>query len=671
MTALHESKTLPSCMKTCFKIILAVFWFLSGADHLQADEPKPLVHPLFTDHAVLQRDARVPVWGWAKPGSKITVRFAGQQKDGVVGNDGRWTVMLDPMPVSAEGRTLEIQTEGSNQSALVRDVLLGDVWLCSGQSNMEMGIGLCNEPAEIAQADFPRLRLLTVPHRISCEPETTLECQWLPCGPTNLMKGAWGGFSAVAYFFGRELHRELGIPIGLVHASWGGTPCEAWASGDALRPLGDYQAQLAQLNQVAASMAPDKLNAFMDRWYWEKDPGTAREWFKPETDVSTWKTTSMPATWGKSGLPGYEGIVWLQRTFDVPAAWEGKDLVLSLGTIADVDTTWINGKLVGRCDYFDQSRSYTMPAKAVRAGRNVITLRVMNAGGGGFMASADRLKVHPVGMEGAAVSLAGPWRLRESVTRAATGTPLAGNPTTPSVLYNGMIAPLIPYAIRGAIWYQGEANTTHPARYRTLLPAMIRDWRSRFGSGDFSFHIVSLANYQPSATGAPSADWPGLREAQAMTAKQVPRCGLAMAIDIGDPVDIHPKNKREVGRRLALSALANTYGRNIEWSGPWYRSMQSTAAGIRLTFDHTTGGLIAKGGGLTGFAIAGEDRNFVEAEARIEGETVLVSSPAVAKPVAVRYGWAANPKCNLYNGNNLPAVPFRTDDWPSLPPHGL
>ena len=648
--------------------VIAILMLAASGGGIHADEMKPLLHPLFSDNAVLQRDAKVPVWGWTAPGGTVRISFAGQEKVAVADSNGKWTGHLEPMPASAEGRTLEIQSESPKRKVLIRDVLVGDVWICSGQSNMEMGIGLCNEPEEIAKADLPLIRLLTVPHRISFTPESTLECRWLPCGPENLMKGTWGGFSAAAYFFGRELHRELGVPIGLIHSSWGGTPAKAWTSGAALMPLGDYQAELAQVEQVASSTAPDQLNAFMDRWYREKDPGTAKEWFRPETDVATWKTTSMPATWGKSGLPGYEGIVWLQRTFEVPAAWEGRNLVLGLGAIADVDTTWINGKLVGRCDYFDQERLYSVPAKALRTGRNVITMRVMNAGSGGFSATPEQMEIHPDGEDGVAVSLAGQWRIRASVTRAATGAPLAGSPSTTSVLYNGMIAPLVPYAIQGAIWYQGEADTSNSARYRTLLPAMIRDWRARFGSGEFGFHIVSLANYQPATTkvaAGNSSDWAELREAQAMAAKHVPRCGLAVAIDIGDAKDIHPKNKREVGRRLALSALANTYGRKIEWSGPWFRSMESTGSGIRLKFDHVAGGLLAKGRKLTGFTVAGNDRHFVEADARIEGDSILVSSHTVAKPVAVRYAWAANPECNLYNRQNLPAVPFRTDDWPS------
>ncbi len=650
-------------MKPIFFPFAASLLFLVFAGMVHALESLPLVHPLFADHAVLQRDARIPVWGWGTPGVEISVGFAGQRKDTVVDKDGVWRVVLDPMPASEESRTLEVRQVGSQQEIRINDILVGDVWICSGQSNMEMGMSVCNEADEIAKADFPDIRLLTVPHRISFSPESTMDGRWLPCSPENISKGGWGGFSAAAYFFGKELHRELGIPIGLIHASWGGSPCEAWTSGDALTPLGDYRDELALVSRVAAMPGSNKINRFMDEWYGEKDPGTIGGWFKPETDVSSWKTATMPATWNDSELPGHEGIVWLRKTFDIPVSWQGRDLVLGLGCIADVDTTWINGQPVGRCDSFEETRSYTVPAAVMHTGRNVLTMRVMNKGGGGFMAKPEQLHIRPRDGKDASVSLAGSWQIQASATRKQTGAPLAGNPGTPSVLYNGMIAPLIPYATQGVIWYQGEANTTQPARYRTLLPAMIRDWRARFGVADFPFLIVSLANYQPAPKNGETEDWPALREAQAMTAKQLPHCGLAVTIDIGDAKDIHPKNKREVGRRLALSALASAHGRKVESSGPWYRSMEVTDKGMRLTFDHTGGGLLATGGPLTGFTIAGEDRKFVAATATIDGDTVLVSSPSVKKPVAVRYGWSANPSCNLYNKANLPAVPFRTDDW--------
>jgi sialate O-acetylesterase len=288
---------------------------------------------------------------------------------------------------------------------------------------------------------------------------------------------------------------------------------------------------------------------------------------------------------------------------------------------------------------------------------------VNNSGLGGLFGTAEEMKVYPAGEESSAISLAGSWHFSETATRAQTGAPLVGNPNISTVLYNGMIAPLIPFAIKGAVWYQGESNADRPYQYRALLQTMIRDWRSRFGLGDFGFHIVSLANYKQVSETPRESDWAELREAQAMAAKALPNCGIAMAIDIGDADDIHPRNKKEVGRRLALSALAITYGENIEWSGPWYKSMEIDGKGIRLTFDHAQNGFMVKGDKLSGFAIAGEDRNFVWADAVTDGTSILVSSPEVPKPLAVRYGWDANPECNLYNEANLPAVPFRTDNW--------
>jgi len=518
--------------------------------------PGPLLHPLFADHAVLQRDARVPVRGWAAPGARITVSFAGQEKTATAGADGKWMLSLDPMTACADSRTLTVQGEAPKLKAEISDVLVGDVWICSGQSNMEMGIGGCKVPNEVATADFPRIRLLTVPHKISHVPESTLQCAWLPCSPASVIQGGWNGFSAAAYFFGRELHRELDVPIGLIETCWGGTVCEAWTSREALAPLGDFKSGIEQVDQVAAAPGPDKLGAVMDQWYQAHDPGTAKAWHKPDTDVASWKTADMPAAWQACGLPGYEGIVWVRRSFEVPAAWVGRELVLSFGTIGDADTTWVNGIAVGRTDYFDQPRTYQLPAAAVKPGPNVIAMRVVNAGGGGFFGPAGQMKVYPSGDAGAAISLAGPWRVQDTATRASTGAPLVGNPNVSTVLYNGMIAPLTPLAIKGAIWYQGESNAARAYQYRTLLPTMIKDWRSRFGSGDFGFHIVSLANYQPVSAAPRDSDWAELREAQAMTAKTVPHCGIAIAIDIGDSADIHPRNKLEVGPPLTPSALA-------------------------------------------------------------------------------------------------------------------
>ncbi len=652
-------------MMTKHAFFLALAGFLVAAVQCQAQasdsESRPFVHPLFTDHAVLQRDVRVPVWGWAEPKTQVTVTFAGQEKKAIAEPDGSWRATLDPLPASSEPRQLQVTSSKSQNSIIRNDILVGDVWLCSGQSNMEMGMGICKVSNEIARANFPLIRLLMVPHKIAFKPESTLSCAWQPCNPTTLLQGGWGGFSAAGFFFGRELHKELNVPIGLIQSAWGGTVCEAWTSQEALKPLPDFKAGLDPVDQVNSSPGPDQLGAAMEKWYQEKDPGTAKAWFKPETDVSTWRSGTMPGSWSDCGLSKFEGIVWSQHTFEIPDSWIGKDLVLNLGMIADVDTAWVNGVKVGNTDSFDQPRTYKVPAHVMKSSKNVLTLRVVNTGGGGMIGKPEELHIQPVGDKGSPLSLAGLWHIQETASRASIGAAYAGNPNLSTVLYNGMIAPLLPFAIKGSIWYQGEANAERPYQYRTLLPTLIKDWRSRFGVGEFGFHIVSLANYKPVCDVPRDNDWAELREAQAMTAKALPNCGIAMAIDIGDANDIHPKNKLEVGRRLALSALAITYGKKIEWSGPWYKSMEICEKGIRLTFDHAKSGLVAKGGKLTGFAVAGPSKKFVWADAVIVGDTVLVSSPEVPKPVAVRYGWDANPTCNLTNAEGLPAVPFRTD----------
>lgn len=601
-------------------LLLFAFTIMGNASVINE---KPLLHPLFTDHAVLQRDIRVPVWGWTEPGTTVTVSFAGQEKSSVAAADGKWMAYLDPMGASSKGRVLTAQTSGSKQKARISDILVGDVWLCSGQSNMEMGIGVCNVPEDIAAANFPRIRLLNVPKNISYSPDSVLACSWLPCSPEALTKGPWGGFSAVAYYFGRELHRDLGVPVGLIESCWGGTVCEAWTSGGALANLSDFTSAMKQVNEVAAVPGTDKVGVVMDKWYKAKDPGSTSAWFRPETDVTAWRKATMPANWNACSIPGYEGVVWARCTFDVPAA-------------------------------------------LVKPGSNVLAIRVVNSGGGGFFGPADQMKLYPSGDESSAISLAVPWRVQETAARAVTGAPLIGNPNACTVLYNGMIAPLITFAIKGAIWYQGESNASRAYQYSNLLQTMISDWRSQFGVGDFGFHIVSLANFMKTSDTPQESAWAELREAQAMAAKALPGCGIAMAIDIGDAADIHPKNKKEVGRRLALSALANTYGKDIEWSGPWYRSMEIQGGSILLSFDHAKSGLVARGGKLNGFAIAGAERKFVWADAVIEGNGVRVSSPQVPEPVAVRYGWADNPVCSLSNGAELPAVPFRTDDWPGV-----
>ncbi len=470
-------------------------------------EERPYVSPVFGSNMVLQRKIPVPVWGWTQPDEKVTVSIEGRSATATAGSDGKWTVRLQPLPV---GGPYKMRIEGPKQTVTFDNILVGDVWICSGQSNMEMGIGNVNDAQkEIADADHPQIRLFTVMKKVAYEPKASLEKrdsdlmgQWSVCSPETVKTGGWNGFSAVGYFFGRQLNQDLKVPIGLIHTSWGGTIAEAWTSAEALQGLPD---------------------------------------FKPAVDTLAQSK---------------------------PSPTSGKDV----------------------------------------------------------------------------------------------------NPNVVTVLYDGMIAPLIPYGIKGAIWYQGESNAGRAYQYRTLLPTMIKDWRSRWGEGDFPFIIVQLANWQKSDPDPKDDAWAELREAQSMTARTLPKTGIAVTIDIGDAADIHPKDKQTVGKRLAYSAESIAYGQKLEYSGPAYREMTpvDSGAALELRFDHTRGGLMAKGDKLTGFAIAGDDRKFVWADARIAGNAVIVSSPQVPHPVAVRYAWHINPICNLYNKAGLPASPFRTDDWPGV-----
>jgi len=611
---------------------------------------------------VLQRGLQTPVWGWTEPGQRVAVQMAGKTSQARVDRTGRWQAKIGPFQA---GGPFTLTVSGP-RSVTVTDVLVGDVWICSGQSNMEWPVASSNNAQEeIAQADRAQIRLFTVPKRIAFEPMTGVESRWETCTPATA-----GRFSAVGYFFGRSLNQELGVPIGLINTSWGGTVAEAWVSSGALKTLPDFRPQVEQIAALCKATEGGEQARLVDQWYQAKDPGTSKGWHRPDTDAAVWREVDMPKAWESAGLPEYDGMVWFQRAFDAPPAWAGKELVLSLGPIDDIDTTWVNGVNVGSMDRWDAPRVYRVPGDLVKAGRNLIAIRVLDTGGGGgLVGSPEQMRVYPTGDEAAAVALAGPWRMQEAAPWARIRPmPMASanNPNTCTVLYNGMIEPLVPFGVRGAIWYQGESNADRAFQYRTLLPTLIRDWRDRFGVRDMGFHIVSLANYQATSAEPRDNDWAELREAQALTTKALRNCGIAMAIDIGDAGDIHPRNKQEVGRRLALSALAVTYGRKVEWSGPWYRSMKVTDKGVRLTFDHVGDGLVAKGDRLTGFALAGKDRRFVWADAVIDGKTVLVSSPKVPRPVAVRYAWDINPVCNLYNKAGLPAVPFRTDDWPMI-----
>ena len=622
---------------------------------------------LFTDHMVLQRDVPVTVWGRAAPGGTVTASLDGHQAGATVETDSTWRLTLPPMPAGGPHTLTVVGAE----TTTVNDVLVGDVWIASGQSNMEWPLRTTNDAeAAIQAANYPNIRIFNVANLVAYTPQDDVRGEgWHPVTPETIR-----AFSAVAYYFGRDLQQELDVPIGLLGTNWGGTPAEAWTSGPVLKKIPDFAEAVAEIEaaartengQPAKSVEAQRMDWLAglkarDRGYEQDHP----RWAEAAFDDAGWPTMEVPQRWEGAGLPGYDGIVWFRKAFDLPAAWQGRDLMLHLAMVDDVDTTWVNGVKVGSTSPYNEHRAYTVPASALQPGRNVITVRVLDTGGGGGIwgEAADLYLASGTDRR----SLAGPWAYQTAL--AAGDEPprppqnLQNQPTT---LFNAMIAPLLPFAIRGAIWYQGESNAGRAYQYRTLFPAMIQDWRDRWGLGDFPFLFVQLANFMaPQQNPVEAQTWPELREAQHQTLS-LPNTGEAVIIDIGEADDIHPRNKKDVGHRLALAALKVAYGQDVGHSGPSYRGMTREGNTIRLHFDHVGGGLVARGGMLQGFAVAGADRRFVWADATIDGETIVVSSPSVAEPEAVRYAWADNPLISLYNAEGLPATPFRTDDWPGV-----
>jgi sialate O-acetylesterase len=632
------------------------------------------VPALVGSHMVLQRDAPARVWGWAQPGEAVLVEVAGTRAKARADGEGRWAVDLPPRPAGGPF-TLTVSGE---RTLTFDDVWFGEVWLASGQSNMEFPLARATGGEEVAAAGCEGLRLFTVAKATSLVPRDDVDGAWQPCDATTAP-----GFSAVAFYFGQALHAKLGVAVGLIHSSWGGTPAEAWTSREALeaepslRPLvADFD---AALHDPKARQAFDAALAEWEKANYAQDDaneGLAHGWASPALDTTAWPEMALPRPWEQAGLE-IDGAVWFRRSVEISPEWQGHDLLLSLGPIDDFDTTYFAGAEIGRTGretpgYWTAPRRYRVPGRLVEAGPTVLAVRVFDHyGNGGFTGTAPELTLAPADGSGTAISLAGPWRYRVERSLAPVQPDFASqprypspdNPNSPTVLYGAMIAPLTAYTLRGAIWYQGESNAGAAWQYRTLFPVMIRDWRRAWGRGDFPFYFVQLANFMARAREPGESAWAELREAQRLTLSE-PRTGMAVTIDIGEADDIHPRDKADVGSRLARWALADTYGQAVETSGPLYVSASVEGADVRVRFAHADGLTTSDGAPPKGFAVAGEDRRWHWAEARIEGASVVVSSPEVPRPVAVRYAWADNPEATLRNGDGLPASPFRTDDWP-------
>ncbi len=633
---------------------------------------------VFSDNMVLQRDIKIPVWGWASPGEEVTVILGKESATVKADSDGYWRVDLKEHSASSE--PIDLVVKGEN-TITISNVLIGDVWVCSGQSNMAMTVGSCNNSAEeIAGADFPMIRHFKVARKIHLVPVNDVGGNWSVASPQTV-----GGWTALGFFFARDLYKELNIPIGLINTSWGGTRVEAWISRPAYSKLDGSSADIAKLDELKTTVMQSdddydkKLKDFKAAYrkleLLETDQAHIEKYSNPELDDSGWSEILTPGNWEELGHPGLDGEVWYRRTVKIPETWAGKDLALELGPIDEIDTVYFNGIFVGgmgsikplNTDYWNKPRKYVVPGKSVKAGEAVIAMRIVdqNGQGGPWGGAKDQMFIVSVDEKSdltARIPLSGKWRYY--IALALPDKPAAKtSPNTATVLYNGMVNGLIPYGIKGAIWYQGESNAGNAYMYRVRFPAMISDWRERWGQGDFPFLWVQLANFRSAPADPENSSWPVVRESQNETLS-LPNTGTALAIDIGDAKDIHPKNKQDLGKRMALAARKVAYGQDLVYAGPTYKSMKVEGNKIRISFDNIGGGLVAKDGKLKQFTIAGENKQFVWADAQIDGDTVVVSSEKVAAPVAVRYAWATNPAgCNLYNKEDLPANPFRTDTW--------
>jgi sialate O-acetylesterase len=637
---------------------------------------------LFVDNMVLQRDAMAPVWGTADPGEIVTLILGDQKVTATAGPDGAWKADFQNLKL---GPPQTLTVAGQKNTLTVNNVAIGDVWVTSGQSNMQY---LLIDQDEIPLPANPDIRYFECPRVMSVQPLTAFPPRpytWINAAPDTRAK-----WSAVAYYFAKDLNKELGVPIGIIDCTWGGTQAEPWTSREALESVPEYKEPIDKAIQAFQNVDANVATYAADHAAWEKqtgrtDPGNkgfTDGWAAPGFDASGWQTinTVQFNNWAQVGMPN-GGTVWIRKTVSLPPEAAGKDFTLDMDAINGADTTYFNGEEVGHAgwnapDFYRQPRKYTVPGRIVKAGDNVIAIRI-------FAQTSDHAYFLQHKKPGVPVkdpaSLSDDWLAKvefqlpamppdQLATRPPNPHPGAGN--TPTTNFNAMICPLMPYGIKGALWYQGESNVNYAYAYRTLLPLLIESWRAHWNIGDFPFYIVQLPNLgTPQSTPVePQANWPVMRESQLQTWKKVPHTAMSVNIDIGEAANLHPHDKKDVGYRLSLLALANAYGKPLEYSGPIYDSMAVEGNKIRVKFTHLGGGLVAKDGGpLKHFAIAGSDQNWLDGDAEIDGDTIIVFNPAITTPVAVRYAWAGNPDgCNLVNKAGLPASPFRTDDWPVI-----
>ena len=651
-------------MWKCICMAVAL-WGCTGV--LQA---KVVLPSVFTDNMVLQQKTDITFYGDATKNKQLTVKtgWNGKEYHTEADGQGKWSLKI---PTPAAGGPYEI-TFSDGKKLQLKNVMIGEVWFCSGQSNMEMPVAgwgkVMNYEQEIAEAAYPAIRLFQVKKNTSLAPLKEVESTlggWQECSSATVPE-----FSALAYFYARALWKELNVPIGVIDCTWGGTPAEAWTNHETLRQVMGFREEMDKLERLGfdpnrMEQAYSEERAHWQSLFTEKDKGMENGklcWTAPSLSEEDWQTISLPGYWEGKGLKDFDGIIWFRRSLEIPAEWAGKPLTLRLGMIDDEDITYFNGVEIARGAGYMTPRTYTIPAKLVKAGKAVLAVRVSDFGGeGGIHGKAEELYVEA---DGKRISLAGDWKYRIGLSLKgfppAPVSPVQSS-SYPTVLFNAMVKPWTAFPIKGVIWYQGEANVGRSEQYGDLFPALITDWRRQWRS-DFPFYFVQLANFMESKKIQPNSEWAALREAQTKALK-LDQVGMAVTIDIGLADDIHPKNKQEVGRRLALLALAGSYGKNVSSSAPVFQNYIIKGDKMELDFGQKQDGFKIKDTTLKGFTIAGPDRVFYSAEAMVQNGKIIVSSPKVSVPLAARYGWADNPDCNLYGENGLPVAPFRTDCW--------
>lgn len=621
---------------------------------------------LFSDHMVLQREKPISIWGWDKPGTTESISFNGQQYFAITGPNGRFQIQL---PSTKAGGPYELTIKGT-ETKKISDVWVGEVWICSGQSNMEWIVANTKDRDLAKKEADDHIRMFTVIKNTSNTKLKDVTGSWATATPTSVDQ-----FSAVGYAFAKKLYWELKVPIGMIHTSWGGTVAEAWTGMDMLATdpwtKGIYDHALESLKVAGTGM--EAFTKKMREWEVKGVPDFfgPREMVEAKVDFddSSWSSAPMPFQFDNN----FDGTIWLRKDVTVSSDMAGKSVQLSLSAIDDMDMTFVNGVEVGRTDmavpnFYNTMRRYTVPAGLLKAGTNVIAVRAYDGQGpGGFSGPNELMKLGSISIsEGWKFKVEGPKRGALPDAGPEPQAPqTTSDPNFPSNLYNAMLYPLAPYSIRGAIWYQGESNAGRAVQYRSLLPDMIKDWRQIFRQGDFPFYMVQLANFMAPSTTQFDSQWAELRDAQDYVG-QMKNCGTATILDIGEANDIHPRNKRDVGDRLARIALRKNYGKGIEWQGPRISKARVDGSSIVVSFSHANGLKTPDGKAPMGFAICGADGKWKWAQAKIVDNNVVLTSAEVASPMFVRYGWQDNPPVNLINNDGLPAMPFRTDSFPML-----